>query len=253
MSGGPSGSEDTHLEPLAQPSLERDLVRSCDWSASNFQELTSYIDAELQPFYLDGPRDVDWIFRNEIRDQRERQIYVDLVEDITETGLGMRRSYWVTPDDFSSPTVGYHTSTCVQVALSLHAFGISTERGLNHVAEIWQPIDPASTDHSELLARIRHTLFAVQSGQDESTASGQALPSPNHLLNWPYPLWPIEEPESTGPSAYLDSLRKAREAELKRIHHIQGLKSPRPKISRQKVLEMHQASALIEKEVKETD
>ena len=224
-------------------------VRSCDWSVSNFQELKSYIDAELRPFYLDGPMDVDWIFRNEIRDQRERQIYVDLVEDITETGGDRQNSWWAAPEDFSSAGFKYRTSRCVHVAASLHALGFSTERGLEHVAKIWQPIDPTSMDYSEMLTKIRETLLAVQSDERESSASSQGQSSPNALAEWPYPLWPIEEPESTSTSTYLDALRKAREAALNRIDHIQGLKNPPPAISREKVLEMHQASALVEKEI----
>ena len=224
-------------------------VRSCDWRPSNFQELTSYINAELRPFYPDGPMDVDWIFRNEIRDQRKRQIYVDLVEDITEVEPYRQNSWWVAPEDFSPADFKYHTSRCVHVASSLHALGFSTERGLEHVAKIWQRIDPTSMEHSELLTKIRETLLAVQSEEHESPAGGQGQPSLNALAEWSYPLWPIEEPERTKTGTYLNSLRKAREAELKRIDHIQGLKSPPPAISREKVLEMHQASALVEKEV----
>ena len=207
-----------------------------------------YIDDELQPFYLDGPIGIDWIFPNEIRAQRERQIYVDLVEDITETGPSRQGPYWVAPGDFSSYRSNYRTSTCVEIALSLHACGISTERGLNHVVRIWQPLDIVSMDRSELLAKIRETLLAVQSEQDESTANGRVVPSPNKLIYWPHPLWPYDEWERPTTDSDLDSLREKREAALKRIRHIQGLKDPPPAISRQKVEELHDAFVLAEEE-----
>ena len=223
-------------------------VRSCDWRPTNFCELASYVDKDLQPFYLDGPMGVDWIFPNEILDHRERQIYVDLVEDITETRPALQNAYWAAPIDFSSASFGYRTSTCVEVALSLHDFGITTERGLNHVACIWQPIDPASMNYSELFARIQQTVHAVRSEQSGSTGNAEAISSLTQLFNWPYPLWPIEEPGNK--SNTRDSLREEREARLKEIRHIQGLKTPRPAISRQKVVEMHDAFVLVEEERK---
>ena len=225
-------------------------VRSCDWRPANFCELASYIDEDLRLYYLDGPMGVDWIFPNEILDQRERQIYVDFVEDITETGPARQSAYWAAPIDFSSASFGYRTSTCVEVALSLHDFGFTTERGLNHVACIWQPIDPTSMDYSEISARIQQTVRVIQSEQDWTTDSSEAIATLTPLGNWPYPLWPIDEPESPSKGAVLDSLREERETELKRIRHIQGLKSPRPAVSRQKVVEMHEAYLSVEEERK---
>ena len=225
-------------------------ARSCDWRPSNFCELASYIDKDLQPFYLDGPMGVDWIFPNEILDQRERQIYVDLIEGITETEPTRQSAYWAAPIDFSSESFSYQTSTCVEVALSLHDFGISTERGLNHVVRIWQPIVPSSMKPSELFAKVQETILAVRSEQGEYMVSDESICSLTPLINWPYPLWPINEPEITSNSTSLASLRKEREAKLKRIRHIQGLKNPPPAISRQKVVEMHEAFVLVEEERK---
>ena len=223
-------------------------VRACEWRPADYRELTEYIDSELQPFYLDGPMGIDWIFPNEIRTQRERQIYVDLVEDITETAPNRQEPYWIAPGDFISHWSDYRTSTCVEIALSLHACGISTEHGLNHVARIWQPLDIVSMDYSELLGKIRETLLAVQSEQSESTASGGVVPSQNELIYWPHPLWPYDEREKPATDSNLDSLRAEREAALKHIRHIQGLKDPPPAISRQKVEELHRAFVLAEEE-----
>ena len=224
-------------------------VRSCDWRPTDFCESASYIDTELQPFYLDGPMDVDWIFPNEILDHRERQIYVDLVKDITETGAA-QSAYWVAPIDLGSEMYKYRTSSCVEVALSLHDFGITTERGLNHVACIWQPVDPASIDRSELSAKIQQTVLAVQSEQGWTTGMSEVTSTFTPLANWPYPLWPIDDPERASNSTFLDSLREEREEKLKQIRHTEGLKNPPPCISRQKVVEMHEAFALVEEERK---
>lgn len=221
-------------------------VRACDWRPVDFSELESYIEEEMQPFYLDGPLGVDWIFPNEITRGRERQIYVDLVEDITESGQTTQEPYWVAPEDFSSSIGGYRTSTCVEVALSLHAQGIGTERGLKHVADIWQPIDPRSLDSSEFLTKTEETLRAVWSDAEHFTDQEEEPPSLSPLAYWPFPLWPIPEPEDVKPSEMLEALQADRDAELKRIRQLQEMKEPPPAISREKVLELDAAYARVE-------
>lgn len=223
-------------------------ARACDWRPVNLAEAASYIEQEMQPFYLDGPLGVDWIFRNEIISDRERQIYVDLVEDFTESGGGGEEPYWTTPQDFASSMSRYRTSTCVQVALALHAHGIATAGGLDHVAAIWQPIDPESMHSSDLLANIKETLSAVRQDPEAVAVQAEDLPSPSPLANWPFPLWSIPEPDHGKPSEFLDALREDRDAELKRIQQVQGMKNPPPEISREKVLEMDAAHARVEEE-----
>ncbi len=216
-------------------------ARACDWRPVDFSEFASYINRAIQPFYLDGPRDVDWIFRNEITSTRERHIYVDLVEDITESRQDGRERHWVTPEDITSAMGRYRTSTCVEVALSLHAHGISTESGLQHLAAIWHPVDPESMDSLELLAKINDTLSAVRLDPEVVVVQEEDQPSPSPLAYWPFPLWPISEPEDVKQSEFLGDLRAEREAELKRIRRVQGMKDPRPEISLEKVLEMDAA------------
>lgn len=223
-------------------------ARACDWRPVDFSELASYVDRGMQPFHLDGPLGVDWIFRNDITSKRERHIYVDLVEDITEAGKDGRERDWVTPEDFTSSMARYRTSTCVEVALSLHAHGISTERGLQHVAAIWQPIDPESMDSLELFAKIGETLSAVRLDPGVVAVQEEDPPSPSSVAYWPFPLWPIGEPGDVKHGELLEALRAARDAELKRIHRVQGLKDPPPEISLEKVLEMDAAYARVGEE-----
>ena len=221
-------------------------VRACYWRPVDLPEVAAYIEQELQPYYLDGPLDVDWIFPNEIISQRERQIYVDLVEDLAESGQSSPEPYWVAPNDFTSSIGGYRRSTCVEIAHSLHAHGITTERGISRVADIWQPIDPWSMDNADLLANINKTLLAVRRVSEAVAAHETEPPSPSPLANWPFPLWPICEPEEVKYGKYLEALRAHRHAELERIHQLQGMREPPPAISREKVLEMDAAYAKVE-------
>src|SRR5687768_12506311 len=51
-----------------------------DWRPVDFKELREGIERECQAYYLDGPNGVDWIFRNDIKREREEALYVDYVE-----------------------------------------------------------------------------------------------------------------------------------------------------------------------------
>lgn len=222
-------------------------VRACEWRPVDLPELAGYIEQEMQPFYLDGPLDVDWIFQNEIKSERERNIYVDLVQDLTESEQSGQDPYWVTPQDFNSSIGGYRRSNCVEVALSLRAQGITTERGLARVATIWQPIDPEAMHVSDLFAKINETLSAVRQDLKALAVQEEDRPSPDPLANWPFPLWSIPEPEVDKPREALKTLRAERQAELERIRHLQSMKEPPPSISRAKVIEMDAAHAKVQK------
>jgi AbiV family abortive infection protein len=48
-------------------------------SPGGLAEVRRYMDRDRQALYLDGPNDVDWVFRNDILRKREESIYVDYV------------------------------------------------------------------------------------------------------------------------------------------------------------------------------
>lgn len=69
-------------------------ANSCRWRPVDFAELTTIVNRERQPYYLDGPNDVDWIFPNDAHGRRENRKYVDYVRDVTvENG----EHDWVSP------------------------------------------------------------------------------------------------------------------------------------------------------------
>ena len=220
-------------------------ARACDWRPADFGELASYVSEDMQPFHLDGPLGVDWIFPNEIKSERERRIYVDLVQDITESAQDNRERYWVTPEDSIAHMTSYRTSACVEVALSLHAQGISSVTGLQRVAAIWQPVDPRSMNSSDLLAKVEETLSAVWLDTEVVAIQEEDLPSPSPLAHWPFPLWPISDVKA---GALLTRLRAKRDEELERIHRIQRMKDPPPDVSLEKVTEMDAAYAKVDDE-----
>ena len=60
--------------------LARGLYTQCyQWRPMDLSETKVHVDRERQAQYLDGPNDVDWIFRNDIERRREEAMYVDYV------------------------------------------------------------------------------------------------------------------------------------------------------------------------------
>lgn len=55
-------------------------VRSYRGSPATYGEIVRYADRLRDDLYLDGPNDIDWIFRNEILAERDERLYVDFVD-----------------------------------------------------------------------------------------------------------------------------------------------------------------------------
>jgi len=47
---------------------------------ADFEEVKRYVNSERVALYLDGPEGFEWIFRNQIIERRESQIYVDYIQ-----------------------------------------------------------------------------------------------------------------------------------------------------------------------------
>lgn len=104
-------------------------VRAYDGSPADLAEVRRYVDRLRQKYYLDGPMDVDWIFRNEVLTDREEQLYVDYIED--EHGS----RHWTGPADraavFDAPfSLPAPVSTVSRLVAAMHHIGLLTERGL---------------------------------------------------------------------------------------------------------------------------
>lgn len=126
-------------------------ARSADWSVSRFGELIGRVDDLRQSHYLDGPNDVDWIFRNEVEAEREDSLYVDFVE--TDVG-----SDWRSPALFDHVAIST-SSRVVQLVGAMDRAGFTTTAGLSIVAEVWNGFLPdAPVRWEELRARILDTL-----------------------------------------------------------------------------------------------
>lgn len=111
--------------------------RSCLLKPATLGQLQDYLDTYRQEFFLDGPNDVDWIFRNEIESQREETLYVDYVE--TEAG-----HLWLHPSryehDDGTGFIGL-SPNALRMSEALANSGVSTPDGLCVVAEVWHQVE----------------------------------------------------------------------------------------------------------------
>ena len=170
-------------------------------SPATFGEVRRKADLERPKFFLDGPNDVDWIFRNAILARREQLIYVDYV--VRDEG-----SYWESPD---TKHIGYcgaiqHRTYVYSVVLALHSAGVSTPEALAVVAKIWreQSFDD-DTHWSVAEATNRRTLEALDAQGLLRTESPTAV---GYILDrWLFPLYSLDLSER---DVSLDELREQR-------------------------------------------
>jgi AbiV family abortive infection protein len=133
-------------------------ARSCGMKPGTLGELQGFLHFYRERPYLDGPDGDNWEFGNEILRQREGTMYVDYVS-IDETNC------WVDPGrNEELMRVGDMEPAVLRLSRALAATGISAKRGLEVVAEVWQPV--ALTDQTtwnEVRQVNQRTLEALES------------------------------------------------------------------------------------------
>src|SRR5574340_742423 len=150
-------------------------------------QLQEYLDFKRQEFYLDGPNDVDWIFRNDILQRREEALYVDYVE--TGEGhawLDPARYHW---DDRPIPTASALPSLLVSQALA--RAGMSDPDGLAVLANVWRAL-PMSFDLHWMDVRDinRKTLVEMEK---KGALRGQPQEIDDRIIDrWQFPMYDID-------------------------------------------------------------
>jgi hypothetical protein len=112
----------------------------------DLKEIRGYADMLRRSRYLDGPNDVDWIFRNEIQADREDSLYVDYVaaED---------QCFWITPanrDEYPS----LRPSLIIELAIALKRVGATSVEGLKIITDEWQDVMISDDTHWQTVEAI---------------------------------------------------------------------------------------------------
>jgi len=130
-----------------------------EWVIMPLREAREHIDRERQALYLDGPSDVDWIFRNDIERRREEALYVDYV--------AIRDAFhdehqWHAPNH--DLLLGYLPAwmpSILRIARALDRAGVTRPEAVHIVAELWRGIDPEQLNRHELREHNIATLHRL--------------------------------------------------------------------------------------------
>ncbi|MCZ7424844.1 hypothetical protein O7607_03770 [Micromonospora sp. WMMA1949] len=148
-------------------------------SPASLGEVRGYINSLRESHYLDGPNDVDWIFRNQPISERERVLYVDLVEagdDLIWWGPGENPMCWV-------------SSRLPELVSSLASMGITSRGGLDVVSAAWKDVP---IDDSMLWSEVRRmngqVLESMIEGKLYDEASATKDDFSTVLNHWIFPL-----------------------------------------------------------------
>lgn len=160
-------------------------------SPGTFGEVHRYVETLRPDLYLDGPNDVDWIFRNEIESSRELAFYVDYVKQ-------ENTHVWVTPNrapfqrSFGSPVSNWPAELSTRVVLAMARTGLLTTKGLQLTAAEWNgKIIEDSTTFAEHHASINRVLQGLaKRGLMNPTATPEDIQAVAD--GWPFPLNSID-------------------------------------------------------------
>ena len=155
---------------------------------ADFGEIEGYLTWLRPSHYLDGPNDVDWIWRNELLRTRENALYVDYEE--TDDGY-----MWTggDPDQF------YIETAATRLVLAMKRAGLLTERGARAAAAAWKVAEFDSGTRWEFCRdKAREVLEAAL---PSDTVPSESLRDDVHLIleKWTFPLLSLdlkEEPVS---------------------------------------------------------
>jgi hypothetical protein len=154
---------------------------ACDYRPPTYGKLLDYIHPMRVSHYLDGPNDVDWIFRNQIEARREERLYVDYVS--TDDG-----AEWWEPNRHDDARFGSYPSSAVEIVNALRRAGATSQPGLRVIADVWRPfrIEPGTT-YDELTQAISETLEQfVRRGYAAELLDQDAA---RLVDQWPFPLY----------------------------------------------------------------
>jgi AbiV family abortive infection protein len=167
----PSDRFSRHLKYFSEHLARGLYTEYYQWRPMTLAEARSHIDRERQALYLDGPNDVDWIFRNDIERRREEAMYVDYV--------AVRDHFhdehvWHCPNRRLLGMYLYAGAPNVLcVADALHHGGMTSADAVRLVAQVWRNMPPPDTMTWEQLRDVntqtlnrledRHLLRAASS------------------------------------------------------------------------------------------
>ena len=143
--------------------------------AVTLADLQAYINLDRKEFYLDGPNDVDWIFRNEVIQRREGALYVDYVASDEE-------KMWFDPSVAEDLGLNLRPPKSVSMVQAFYDAGFFRKEALEAVAEIWRPSPPAMNTHFQEIRKLSYSTL-------KSMESRGLLEHPSSIYSWLLDEW----------------------------------------------------------------
>jgi hypothetical protein len=147
---------------------------------ADLKEVCNYAEMLRPSHYLDGPNEVDWIFRNEIVAEREEKIYVDYM-------MAEDQRFWSTParkvDDFQ-----VRPSLIIKLALALDQVGATSIDGLRITSEAWHGVTLIPSTHWQEVENINRQIVNRLSADGLLKADVTASQVGLVYRHWTFPL-----------------------------------------------------------------
>jgi hypothetical protein len=169
---------------------------------ADFAEVRGMVDRLRVSHYLDGPNDVDWIFRNQLIARREESMYVDYVHN--EDG-----DVWISPALYDKAYFGYSTPV-EDLVVALYRLGCTTRSGLAIIGEAWMGKSLDNHTHWQEIAQVnRHIVSQLV---DNGILLPEATPIDAALVinQWAFPLGGLDLREKDVPISELEAKRQHR-------------------------------------------
>lgn len=154
-------------------------------SPADFGEVRRLVDSMRESHYLDGPNDVDWIFRNQLLARREESLYVDYIHE----DEGDR---WVTPaanDVFMYPPP---VAPIRRLICALQRLGAMSIDGLVVVAGHWSSVRLEDGTHWQETAGINGAIVEELIDQGIATPEATAEDVTFAIERWPFPMGDLD-------------------------------------------------------------
>jgi AbiV family abortive infection protein len=179
-----------HLRRFNQHLARGLYVRYYEFTVMPLSEAEKYLRIERAAYYLDGPNDIDWIFRNDIERCREETMYVDYCK---YSDAHEEKWEWRAPEPKkyrALPSVPPHVPGIIEAALLLKKCGLATPEGLRVTACFWRTIQrPTDLSLEEIRQTSENILNIIHSAQPPRRV--QKL-IPRVIESWRPPLWPLD-------------------------------------------------------------
>jgi AbiV family abortive infection protein len=158
-------------------------ARVSEMRPADYGEVGQYVEGLRQSHYLDGPNDVDWVFRNEVEAQREERLYVDFME--SDEGRS-----WHSPAGWDDLDL-LEWSDVIRLVAGMERAGFASPEGLQIVAELWRGFVLVDSVHWQTARKLN--VRTLETLKEAGLADDMTEPDASVIVEqWSFPLHSLD-------------------------------------------------------------